>query len=113
VCPNRAVFEPGTCRGEPRPGPAYSSTRCARSTPAAWGFAWNPSGYYTLALFAFITQAFLGIEVPLNMGGELTGHKVVTRHLLWGALLVLVDYFVTSFGVDCGAPIHMLGVVYI
>src|SRR5579863_8273826 len=69
------------------------------NTPAAWGFAWNPSGYYTLALFAFITQAFLGIEVPLNMGGELTSHKVVTRHLLWGALLVLVGYFVTSFGV--------------
>ena len=69
------------------------------NTPAAWGFAWNPSGYYTLALFAFITQAFLGIEVPLNMGGEMTSHKVVTRHLLWGALLVIVGYFVTSFGV--------------
>jgi amino acid transporter len=71
----------------------------ATNTPAAWGFAWNPSGYYTLALFAFITQAFLGIEVPLNMAGEMTGHKVVTRHLLWGALLVLVGYFITSFGV--------------
>ena len=69
------------------------------NTPAAWGFAWNPSGYYTLALFAFITQAFLGIEVPLNMGAEMTGHRVVTRHLLWGAVLVLVGYFVTSFGV--------------
>jgi amino acid transporter len=69
------------------------------NTPAAWGFAWNPSGYYTLALFAFIAQSFLGIEVPLNMAGEMTSHKVVTRHLLWGALLVLVGYFVTSFGV--------------
>jgi glutamate:GABA antiporter len=69
------------------------------NTPAAWGFAWNPSGYYTLALFAFITQAFLGIEVPLNMGGEMTSHRVVTRHLLWGAVLVLIGYFVTSFGV--------------
>ena len=69
------------------------------NTPAAWGFAWNPSGYYTLALFAFITQAFLGIEVPLNMGGEMTGPRVVTRHLLWGAILVIVGYFVTSFGV--------------
>jgi glutamate:GABA antiporter len=57
------------------------------NTPAAWGFAWNPAGYYTLALFAFITQAFLGIEVPLNMAGEVTGHKVVTRHLLTGASL--------------------------
>src|SRR5712692_4332713 len=68
-------------------------------TPTDWGFAWNPSGYYTLALFGFICQAFLGIEVPLNMGGEMTGSRVVTRHLLWGTVLVLVGYFVTSFGV--------------
>ena len=69
------------------------------NTAAGWGFAWNPSGYYTLALFGFICQAFLGIEVPLNMGGEMTGSRVVTRHLLWGTVLVLVGYFVTSFGV--------------
>lgn len=77
----------------------HADSTFVTNTPAAWGFAWNPSGYYTLALFAFITQAFLGIEVPLNMGGEMTSHKVVTRHLLWGALLVIVGYFVTSFGV--------------
>ncbi len=68
-----------------------------------WGLVWNPStgqlNYYTLGLFGFITQAFLGIEVPLNMGGEMTNKRVVTRHLLWGALLVLVGYFVASFGV--------------
>src|SRR5712691_10198566 len=64
--------------------PAVTSFR----TAADWGFVWNPPGYYTLALFAFITKAFLGIEVPLYMGGEITGRKVVTRHLLWGTLLV-------------------------
>lgn len=80
-------------------GGHHADSTLVTNTPAAWGFAWNPSGYYTLALFAFITQAFLGIEVPLNMGGEITGHKVVTRHLLWGALLVIIGYFVTSFGV--------------
>jgi glutamate:GABA antiporter len=67
-------------------------------TPSDWGFAWNPNGYYTLALFAFIVQAFLGMEVPLNMGGEMTGRKPVTRHLFWGTILVLVGYFVTTFG---------------
>ncbi len=68
-------------------------------TPADWGLAWNPgNNYYTLALFAFIVQAFLGIEVPLNMGGEMTGRNPVTRHLFWGTILVLVGYFVTSFG---------------
>jgi glutamate:GABA antiporter len=67
-------------------------------TPTDWGFAWNPNGYYTLALFAFIVQSFLGIEVPLNMGGEMTGRNPVIRHVLWGTILVLVGYFVTSFG---------------
>lgn len=70
---------------------------------ADWGFVWNPQtkqlNYYTLGLFGFITQAYLGIEVPLNMGGEMTHKRVVTRHLLWGTILVLVGYFVASFGV--------------
>lgn len=67
-------------------------------TPTDWGFAWNPSGYYTLALFGFIVQAFLGIEVPLNMGAEMTGRRPVTRHLFWGTILVIVGYFITTFG---------------
>src|SRR5260370_20786046 len=67
-------------------------------TPTDWGFAWNPNGFYTSALFAFIVQSFLGIEVQLNMGGEMTGRKTVTRHLFWGTILVLVGYLVTTFG---------------
>ncbi len=68
------------------------------STVADWGFSWNPKGYYTLALFGFVTQSYLGIEVPLNMGGEITKQRVVTRHVFWGTLLVLVGYLVTTFG---------------
>ncbi len=68
-------------------------------TATDWGLAWNPNGYYTLALFGFIVQAFLGIESPLNMGGEMVGRRVITRHLFWGTLLVLIGYFVTTFGV--------------
>jgi glutamate:GABA antiporter len=71
----------------------------AFNTPGEWGLHWNPSGYYSLALFGFITQAYLGIEVPLNMGGEISGRRVITRHLLWGAILVLVGYLVTSFAI--------------
>lgn len=33
------------------------------------------------------------------MGGEITQPKVVTRHILWGTVLVFVGYFVTTFGV--------------
>ena len=69
------------------------------STPTDWGLTWTPKGYYVLALFGFITQAYLGVEVPLNMGGEITRHKVVTRHLLWGTVLVFIGYFVTTFGI--------------
>jgi len=76
----------------------HAATSFSFKTPANWGFAWNPNGYYTLALFAFIVQSFLGIEVPLNTGGEMTGRKPITRHLLWGTILVLIGYFVTSFG---------------
>ncbi|HLX57916.1 MAG TPA: APC family permease [Ktedonobacteraceae bacterium] len=81
------------------------------ATAADWGFAWNPNptSYYTLALFAFIVQAFLGIEAPLNMGGEMTGPRVVTRHLLWGAVLVLVGYFVVSFGVLVVTGTNLVG----
>ena len=31
------------------------------------------------------------------MGGEIVKRKVVTRHLLWGTLLVLVGYFVATY----------------
>ena len=68
-------------------------------TATDWGFAWNPNGYYTLALFGFIVQAYLGIESPLNLGGEITSNRVVTRHLMWGTILVLFGYFITTFGV--------------
>ncbi len=66
---------------------------------ADWGLTLSPASFYPLALFGFITQAYLGIEVPLNMGGEMAKHKVVTRHLLWGTVLVFLGYFVTTFGV--------------
>lgn len=52
-----------------------------------------------IVLFGFVAQAYLGIEVPLNMAGEITGRKVITRHLLWGTILVCLGYFVTSFGI--------------
>ncbi len=60
-----------------------------------WGFNWNlQSG--NINLFGLITLAYLGTEVPLNMGGEITHRKVVTKHLLWGTLLVFVGYFVAT-----------------
>jgi amino acid transporter len=66
-----------------------------------WSINWS----YTqgnLSLFGLITLAYLGVEAPLNMGGEIAEHKVrkvVTRHLLWGSMLVLTGYSIATFAV--------------
>ena len=60
-----------------------------------WTIHFSATG--NINLFGLITLAYLGTEVPLNMGGEITRRKVVTRHLLWGTLLVLLGYFIATF----------------
>ncbi|GAC1350620.1 MAG: APC family permease [Ktedonobacteraceae bacterium] len=62
---------------------------------SGWGLSWGSTG--NINLFGLITLAYLGTEVPLNMGGEIVKRAVVTRHLLWGTLLVLVGYFVATY----------------
>jgi amino acid transporter len=62
----------------------------------SWLPALNPSGG-NIAIFGLVILAYLGTETPLNMGGEIESRRVVTRHLLWGTLLVLIGYFVASF----------------
>ncbi|MBA2284932.1 MAG: amino acid permease [Ktedonobacteraceae bacterium] len=63
-----------------------------------WNINWNKNTG-NLYLFGLITLAYLGSEVPLNMGGEVVRRNVITRHLLWGTLLVLIGYFVATFAV--------------
>ncbi len=60
-----------------------------------WTINWNPQSG-NLNLFGLITLAYLGTEVPLNMGGEIKHRKVITKHLLWGTLLVFVGYFIAT-----------------
>ncbi|GAC1387930.1 MAG: APC family permease [Ktedonobacteraceae bacterium] len=64
-----------------------------------WLIKWGNPNTANIGLFGTITLAYLGTEVPLNMGGEISGRKVVIRHLLWGTLLVFVGYLVTTFTV--------------
>jgi glutamate:GABA antiporter len=66
---------------------------------------WSPT-QGNLSLFGLIVLALLGAEAPLNMGGEIVGRKVVTRHLLWGTVLVLLGYSIATFSVLVvqGAP---------
>jgi amino acid transporter len=67
--------------------------------PADWSI--NPGNY---ALLGLITLAYLGTQVPLNMGGEMVDSgdgrrrdKSIVRHLQWGTLLVFACYFVATF----------------
>ncbi len=63
------------------------------------GWSINPGN---MGLFGLITLAYLGTEVPLNMGSEIrrsgiTG--IVKSHLLWGTVLVLVGYFIATWAI--------------
>src|SRR5713226_282960 len=68
------------------------------SLPTDWNINWDKNTG-NLYLFGTITLAYLGTEVPLNMGGEIIKRKVITRHLLWGTLLVFLGYFIATFAV--------------
>ncbi len=63
-----------------------------------WSINFDPKAG-NLGLFGVIGLAYLGTEIPLRMGGEITGRKVITRHLLWGTLIVLIGYLVSTFSV--------------
>jgi glutamate:GABA antiporter len=63
---------------------------------ADWNLNFN-LGNGNLFLFGTIILAYLGVNIPLNLGGEITGQQVIKRHLLWGPILVLIGYFVITF----------------
>ncbi|MEO9031073.1 MAG: APC family permease [Ktedonobacteraceae bacterium] len=66
---------------------------------------WNPFTATNIPLFGVITLGYLGVNLPLNMGGELAGsqhqvkRRIISGHLLWGTLIVLGAYLVATFGV--------------
>lgn len=79
----------------------HSATNFA--DPHGWNIQWDPTTG-NINLFGLITLAYLGTEVPLNMGGEIVSsrnneakaRKVVTSHLLWGTVLVFVGYGIAT-----------------
>lgn len=71
---------------------------------ANWGINGNLSTG-NIYLFGLVTLAYLGIESPLNMGGEIDAsrgegrkRKIITGHLLWGTIIVIAGYFAVAFG---------------
>ncbi len=75
---------------------AISLTQHGSKTPLNNPGDWVVNGQ-NFPLFGLIALLYLGVSVPMNMAGEITQHKVITRHLLWGTLLVLAGYFVCTF----------------
>jgi amino acid transporter len=57
-------------------------------------WAINPGNY---VLFSIVILAYLGADVSMIMGGEMTERKVVSRHLFRGGLLVIVSYMIVTW----------------
>jgi len=67
-----------------------------------WAITFGGTGNFTI--FGFVILALLGIEVPLNMGVEVTSERAVTRYLIWGPIVVMVAYLITTFGIMTAVP---------
>jgi amino acid transporter len=67
-----------------------------------WAITFGSTGNFTI--FGFVILALLGLEVPLNMGVEVTSERAVTRYLIWGTILVMVAYLITTFAVMVAVP---------
>jgi glutamate:GABA antiporter len=67
-----------------------------------WGISFGSTGNFTI--FGFVILALLGIEVPLNMGVEVKSERAVTRYLIWGPIVVMVAYLLTTFAIMSAVP---------
>jgi amino acid transporter len=67
-----------------------------------WNITFGSTGNFTI--FGFVILALLGIEVPLNMGVEVTSERAITRYLIWGPIIVMVAYLITTFSVMVAVP---------
>src|SRR5260370_12670419 len=64
-----------------------------------WGL--NVSNF---TFYGTVILALLGIEVPLNMGVEIRDVRSITRYLLWGSIIVMIAYLITTFAVMTVVP---------
>jgi len=66
----------------------------ASYTAQSWALTRSNYTFYGLVILAL-----LGIEVPLNMGVEISNPRAITRYLLWGSTVDIVAYLIGTFGV--------------
>lgn len=63
---------------------------------ANWNVNWK-AGTGNINLFGLVTLAYLGVEGPLNMAGEIKEHRSIKQHLAWGTVLVFIGYLLATF----------------
>jgi len=52
-----------------------------------------------VTFYGTVILALLGIEVPLNMGVEIRDVRSIKRYLIWGSIIVMIAYLITTFAV--------------
>lgn len=52
-----------------------------------------------LPLFSIVILSMLGMEVPLNLGGELANRREGRRYLSWATIIAIVGYLIATFGI--------------
>jgi glutamate:GABA antiporter len=60
--------------------------------------SWNLNSS-NFTFYGTVILALLGIEVPLNMGVEIRDVRSIKRYLLWGSIIVMIAYLITTFAV--------------
>ncbi len=69
-----------------------------------WGLNSNNFTFY-----GTVIVALLGIEVPLNMGVEIRDVRSIKRYLIWGSIIVMIAYLITTFAVMTVVPLKDQG----
>jgi amino acid transporter len=68
----------------------------------------SPQGWQVtranLPLFATVILSLLGLEVPLNLGGEVAHRAEARRYLLWGVAITIVGYLIATFAIITVLP---------
>lgn len=59
--------------------------------------------------YGTVILALLGIEVPLNMGVEIRDVRSIRNYLIWGSIIVMLAYLITTFAVMTVGPLKNQG----
>ena len=74
--------------------------------------AWTPNGG-NFAVYGVVILAYLGVDIPLFMGGEIRGGQAGTHrassYVWWGTALTFLAYAMGTFGIMVIVPVSQSG----